>query len=63
MFPPLLGILPGLTPLAAAGLVILMLGTIVFHIRRGEYPNVGFHALLGALAAVVALGRLSPYHF
>ena len=63
VFPPLLGILPGLTPLAAAGLVFLMLGAIVFHIRRREYPNVGFNALLGALAAIVAWGRLGPYHF
>jgi uncharacterized membrane protein YphA (DoxX/SURF4 family) len=55
--------LPGLTPLAAAGLVFLMLGAIVFHIRRREYPNVGFNALLGALAAIVAWGRLGPYHF
>jgi hypothetical protein len=61
--PAALGIFPGLTPLAAAGLVILMLGAIVFHIRRREYPNVGFNALLGALAAIVAWGRLGLYHF
>jgi uncharacterized membrane protein YphA (DoxX/SURF4 family) len=59
VFPPLFRILTWLTPLAAAGLVLLMLGAIVFHLRRREYPNVGFNAVLGVLAAV-AWGRLGP---
>jgi uncharacterized membrane protein YphA (DoxX/SURF4 family) len=63
VFPPLLRVLTWLTPLAAAGLVLLMLGAIVFHIRRREYPNVGFNAVLGVLAAVIAWGRFGPYHF
>jgi hypothetical protein len=46
-----------------AGLVVLMLGAIVFHIQRREYPNVGFNAVLGLLAAVIAWGRFGPYHF
>jgi len=56
-------VLVWLTPLAAAGLVVLMLGAIVFHFRRHEYPNIGLNAVLGALAAVVAWGRFRPYHF
>jgi hypothetical protein len=52
-----------LAPLAAAGLVLLMVGAIVFHIRRREYPNVGFNAVLGLLAAFIAWGRFGPYHF
>jgi hypothetical protein len=32
VFPMLLGVLPWLTPLAAAGLVLLMVGAIVLHI-------------------------------
>ena len=63
VFPPLLRVLTWLTPLAAAGLVLLMLGAIVFHLRRREYPNVGFNAVLGVLAAVVAWGRFGPYPF
>jgi uncharacterized membrane protein YphA (DoxX/SURF4 family) len=63
VFPPLLGVLPWLTPLAAAGLVLLMVGAIVLHVRRGEYPNVGLNVVLGARAAVVAWGRFGPYHF
>ena len=63
VFPPLLRVLTWLTPLAAVGLVLLMLGAIVFHVRRHEYPNVGFNAVLGVLAAVVAWGRFGPYPF
>ena len=63
VFPPLLRVLTWLTPLAAAGLVLLMLGAIVFHVRRREYPNVGFNAVLGVLAAVIAWGRFGPYPF
>ena len=63
VFPPLLRVLTWLTPLAAAGLVVLMLGAIVFHVQRREYPNVGFNAVLGLLAAVIAWGRFGPYHF
>jgi uncharacterized membrane protein YphA (DoxX/SURF4 family) len=63
VFPPLLRVLTWLTPLAAAGLVLLMLGAIVFHIRRREYPNVGFNAVLGVLAAVIAWGRFGPNPF
>lgn len=63
VIPPLLRVLPWLTPLAAAGLVLLVLGAIVFHVRRREYPNVGFNAVLGVLAAHVAWGRFGPYHF
>ncbi len=63
VLPGLLRILPWLTPVAAAGLVVLMLGAIVFHVRRREYPNIGLNAVLGVLAAIVAWGRFGPYHF
>jgi hypothetical protein len=63
VIPPLVHVLTWLTPLAAAGLVVLMLGAIVYHVRRREYPNIGLNAVLGVLAAVVAWGRFGPYHF
>jgi uncharacterized membrane protein YphA (DoxX/SURF4 family) len=63
VIPPLLRVLTWLTPLAAAGLVGLMLGAIVLHVGRREYPNIGLNAVLGALAAVVAWARFGPYHF
>ena len=43
VLPGLAGTLPWLTPLAAAGLVIVMAGAVVFHIPRNEYPNIAFN--------------------
>lgn len=63
VLPPLFRVLTWLTPLAALGLVMLMLGAIVFHLGRREYPNIGLNTFLALLAAVVAWGRFGPYHF
>jgi uncharacterized membrane protein len=60
---PVLRAVAWLTPLAAAGLVLLMVGAIVFHLPRREYPNIGLNVFLGVLAAIVAWGRFGPYHF
>ena len=48
---------PGLTPLAAAGLVVVMLLAAIFHVTRGELMAVPINAVLGGLAAFVAWGR------
>jgi putative oxidoreductase len=48
---------PQLTPLAAAGLVVVMLLAAVFHIVRGEFGALPFNIGLGAAAAFVAWGR------
>lgn len=55
ILPSLTRILPVLTPLAAAGLVLQMIVAGATHLRVGEppIPNV----ILGALAAFVAWGR------
>jgi putative oxidoreductase len=60
--PALTGILRWLTPLAAAGLALMMVLAMGFHAFRGEYPNMAFNFILFALAAFVAYGRwvLSP---
>jgi uncharacterized membrane protein YphA (DoxX/SURF4 family) len=63
VIPPLVHVLAWLTPLAAAGLVLLMIGAAIFHLPRREYPNIGLNAVLGLLTAVVAWGRFGPYHF
>lgn len=63
VLPALLRILPWLTPLAAAGLVMLMVGAIVLHVVRREYPNIGLNAVRAVLAAVIVWGRFGPYHF
>ena len=62
-------ILPGLTkiqtrltPLAGAGLVLVMTGAIIWHLSRGEGANIVINIVLLVLSAFVAYGRwrLSP---
>lgn len=57
VLPQWTGILPWLTPLAAAGLAVLMIGAAATHLRRKEpfIPTV----VLGVLAALVAFGRFA----
>ena len=57
VLPALTGILPWLTPLAAVGLVLLMVGAALTHLRRKEYGNIAMNAVLLVLAAFVAYGR------
>lgn len=57
LLPAITGILPWLTPLAAAGLALTMLLAIGFHASRREPPAIGFNAVLLILAAFVAYGR------
>jgi uncharacterized membrane protein YphA (DoxX/SURF4 family) len=61
--PPLVGIAPILTPVAASGLVVTMVGAIFTHGRRREFPNVAVNVVLAIMAAVVAWGRFGPYAF
>jgi DoxX-like family len=55
--PTLTGIAPMLTPLAAVGLVAIMIGAVATHVRREEPPTPPI--ILGVLAAIVAIGRLA----
>ena len=57
VLPALTGIVPWLTPLAALGLVLLMIGAALTHLRRTEYGNIAMNAVLLVLAAFVAYGR------
>jgi len=57
ILPMLTRILPRLTPLAAAGLVLLQVCAIVFHAWRGEFGILPFNAVLLAAAAFVVWGR------
>ena len=57
ILPALTGILPWLTPLAAALLAVIMLLAAGFHLPRREYRNMVFNLILLALAAFVAYGR------
>jgi len=49
---------PLLTPLAAIGLVVVMVLASLFHISRGEWFALPINFALGGLAAFVAWGRL-----
>ena len=65
LLPALLRIKPGLTPLAAAGLVIIMIGATVISLPQGVTALMP--AVTGLLAAFVAYGRwrlvpIAPKH-
>jgi uncharacterized membrane protein YphA (DoxX/SURF4 family) len=63
VLPALTGILPWLTPLAAAGLAFVMLAAAIFHARRGEVTGIVPNAALGAIALFVAGGRFVAVPF
>ena len=58
VLPALTGVLPWLTPLAAAGLALTMIGAALTHLRRGEYETILVIAVLMVLTLFVAYGRL-----
>jgi len=64
VLPGLLRIRPGLTPLAAAGLVIIMIGATVITAATGTVATALIPLVVGLLAAFVAYGRwrLAPVH-
>jgi DoxX-like family len=63
VLPGLLRIRPGLTPLAAAGLVIIMIGATVVSSVGGMVAVALMNVVVALLAAFVAYGRwrLAPY--
>ncbi len=48
---------PWLTPLAALGLATIMILAIPFHVLKGKAGVIWLHALMAALAVLVAWGR------
>lgn len=63
-------ILPGalriasvLVPLAALGVVLLMIGAAITHVRRKEYQAMLIPLVLLVLAALIVWGRFGPYTF
>jgi hypothetical protein len=63
ILPAVTGIAPVLTPLAAVGLGMLMIGAAVVHFRRREIPYIGVTLALAVVALFVAWGRFGPYAF
>jgi len=57
ILPGLLRIRTGLTPLAAAGLVIIMVGATVLNLRAGDLVSTTLTIVVGLLAAFVAYAR------
>jgi putative oxidoreductase len=57
VLPSLLRVQPRLTPLAAAGLVLVMLLASAFHLSRGEAGALPINLVLGGIAAFIAWGR------
>jgi hypothetical protein len=57
ILPSLLKIRPGLTPLAAAGLVVIMIGATIISLMIGSVATAVMPLVVGLLAAFVAYGR------
>ena len=57
VLPWALDIAPVLTPIAAAGLAVVMVGAALTHLRRGERQPIVANLILLALALTVAIGR------
>jgi uncharacterized membrane protein YphA (DoxX/SURF4 family) len=63
VLPAVTHIAPILVPMAAIGLILVMVGAAIVHARRREVPNVAVNVVLLALAAFVVWGRLGLYAF
>jgi MYXO-CTERM domain-containing protein len=59
ILPQATGIAPVLTPVAALGFAVLMVGAALTHRRRREMQAIGANAVLFALAVFVAVGRFA----
>lgn len=57
ILPAVTGIRTELVPLAAAGLSLVMVGAIVYHLGRSETQNIGFNVLLLVILGFIAYGR------
>jgi hypothetical protein len=63
ILPGLLRIRPGLTPLAAAGLVLVTIGATVYQVAAGQVGSAVFAVVVGLLCAFIAYARwrLAPH--
>ena len=57
ILPAVTNIWSWLTPVAAAGLALTMVGALITHGRRGEYSGIGVNVALLILALFVVYGR------
>lgn len=61
VLPASLDIAPLLTPLAACGVICLMLGAIASNFRQAAYLPIALNLVLGGLALFVATERFSAH--
>lgn len=59
ILPSLLRIRPRLTPIAAIGIILLMISASIFHMARGEITQIGPNIVFAGMAAFVAWGRFT----
>lgn len=57
ILPSVTKIKPKLTPLAGAGLVIVMIGAAFWHLNRGEAMNITLNVVNALVLAFIAYGR------
>ena len=58
--PAVTHIAPILVPLAAIGLILVMVGAAIVHARRNEVPNIVVNVALLAMAVFIVWGRFGP---
>jgi DoxX-like family len=63
LLPAALDTAPVLVPLAAVGVVLLMVGAMITHLRRHEVVPIVMNFIFLAMAAFVAWGRFGPETF
>jgi hypothetical protein len=63
ILPAALDIAPVLVPSAAVGVVLLMVGATIVHLRRDEVVPAVLNLIFLAMAAFVAWGRFGPESF
>lgn len=57
ILPSITRIQPQLTVYAAVGLLLVMVGAVVYHVDRGESQSVVTNVFIGAVLAFIAYGR------
>jgi VIT1/CCC1 family predicted Fe2+/Mn2+ transporter len=61
ILPAALGIAPILTPIAATGLALAMVGAVLTHLRLGEKDRIAAPLVLLVLLVFVAIERFGPH--
>jgi uncharacterized membrane protein YphA (DoxX/SURF4 family) len=61
--PAIVNIAPILVPVAAVGVVLLMIGAMIVHGRRNETQQIASNVIVLVLAVIVAWGRFGPHSF